>query len=151
MQSIGRIGSRCGQLICYNPNNLLHSEIPHKCETNIITQRLLEAATLRGSGERASIPLGGGRGRDRQCRQHVGVGVSRMPEINWVGFYFFRGGQLVVGPFQGKPACTRLTLGKGVCGTAAVERETIVVPDVHQFPGHIACDSASASEIVIPM
>jgi L-methionine (R)-S-oxide reductase len=74
-----------------------------------------------------------------------------VPEINWVGFYFFRGGQLVVGPFQGQPACTRLTLGKGVCGTAAAERKTIVVPDVHQFPGHIACDCASASEIVIPM
>ena len=74
-----------------------------------------------------------------------------LPAINWVGFYSLRGGQLVVGPFQGKPACTRLTLGKGVCGTAAAERKTIVVPDVHQFPGHVACDSASASEIVIPM
>jgi L-methionine (R)-S-oxide reductase len=74
-----------------------------------------------------------------------------LPEVNWVGFYFFKGGQLVVGPFQGKPACTRLTLGRGVCGTAAAERKTIVVCDVHQFPGHIACDSASASEIVVPM
>jgi GAF domain-containing protein len=75
----------------------------------------------------------------------------RLPELNWVGFYFFKAGQLVVGPFQGKPACTRLNLGKGVCGTAAAERRTVVVPDVHQFPGHIACDSASASEIVIPL
>ena len=74
-----------------------------------------------------------------------------LPEVNWAGFYFFKGGQLVVGPFQGKPACTRLTLGKGVCGTAAAERKTIVVPDVHDFPGHIACDSASASEIVVPI
>ena len=74
-----------------------------------------------------------------------------LPEINWVGFYFFKGGQLVVGPFQGKPACSRLALGNGVCGTAAAQRKTIVVPDVHQFPGHIACDSASASEIVVPM
>jgi L-methionine (R)-S-oxide reductase len=74
-----------------------------------------------------------------------------LPEVNWVGFYFIRGGQLVVGPFQGKPACTRLTLEKGVCGTAAARRETILVADVHQFPGHIACDSASASEIAIPM
>jgi len=74
-----------------------------------------------------------------------------LPEVNWVGFYFFKGGQLVVGPFQGKPACTRLTLGKGVCGTAAAERQTIVVHDVHDFPGHIACDSASASEIVVPI
>jgi L-methionine (R)-S-oxide reductase len=74
-----------------------------------------------------------------------------LPEVNWAGFYFFKGGQLVVGPFQGKPACARLTLGKGVCGTAAAERKTVVVPDVRQFPGHIACDSASASEIVVPM
>ena len=74
-----------------------------------------------------------------------------LPEVNWVGFYFFKGGQLVVGPFQGKPACSRLALGNGVCGTAAAQRKTIVVPDVHQFPGHIACDSASASEIVVPM
>ncbi len=75
----------------------------------------------------------------------------RLPELNWVGFYFFKDGQLVVGPFQGKPACTRLNLGKGVCGTAAAQRRTIVVADVHQFPGHIACDAASASEIVIPL
>jgi GAF domain-containing protein len=76
---------------------------------------------------------------------------QRLPELNWVGFYFFKAGQLVVGPFQGKPACTRLNLGKGVCGTAAAQRKTVVVPDVHQFPGHIACDGASASEIVIPL
>jgi len=74
-----------------------------------------------------------------------------LPEVNWVGFYFFKEGQLVVGPFQGMPACSRLTLGKGVCGTAAAERKTIVVPDVHDFPGHIACDSDSASEIVVPI
>ena len=74
-----------------------------------------------------------------------------LPEVNWAGYYFFKGGQLVVGPFQGKPACSRLALGNGVCGTAAAQRKTIVVPDVHQFPGHIACDSTSASEIVVPM
>jgi GAF domain-containing protein len=74
-----------------------------------------------------------------------------LPQVNWVGFYFFKDGQLVVGPFQGKPACTRLKLGKGVCGTAAMQGKTVVVADVHQFPGHIACDSASASEIVVPM
>jgi L-methionine (R)-S-oxide reductase len=74
-----------------------------------------------------------------------------LPEVNWAGFYFFRNGQLVVGPFQGKPACTRLALGRGVCGTAAAERRTVVVPNVHDFPGHVACDSASASEIVVPI
>lgn len=74
-----------------------------------------------------------------------------MEEINWAGFYLFKENQLILGPFQGKPACVRIALGKGVCGTAAQNRESIVVQDVHQFPGHIACDEASASEIVIPI
>lgn len=74
-----------------------------------------------------------------------------MKDINWAGFYFYRGGQLVLGPFQGKPACIRIDMGKGVCGTAAQERRIIIVEDVHKFPGHIACDSASNSEIVVPI
>ena len=74
-----------------------------------------------------------------------------LPDINWAGFYFLKGGELVVGPFQGKPACVRIALGKGVCGTAAAERRTIVVRDVEEFPGHIACDAASRSEIVVPL
>jgi len=74
-----------------------------------------------------------------------------LPDINWAGFYFLRQDELVVGPFQGKPACVRIPLGKGVCGTAAVNRTTIVVRDVHEFPGHIACDAASQSEIVVPL
>lgn len=76
---------------------------------------------------------------------------NALPQLNWAGFYFFKQGELVVGPFQGKPACVRIALGKGVCGTAAARRETIVVPDVEAFPGHIACDSASRSEIVVPL
>jgi GAF domain-containing protein len=68
-----------------------------------------------------------------------------------VGFYFMKGGELVLGPFQGKPACVRIAVGKGVCGTAAARRETVLVEDVHAFPGHIACDSASNSEIVVPL
>lgn len=71
--------------------------------------------------------------------------------LNWAGFYLMRQGKLILGPFQGKPACTEIALGKGVCGTAAAENKTQRVPDVHQFPGHIACDSASNSEIVIPI
>ncbi len=71
--------------------------------------------------------------------------------LNWAGFYFHDGRELVVGPFQGKPACVRIPLGRGVCGTAAQSRETQVVRDVHEFPGHIACDSASQSEIVVPL
>ncbi len=74
-----------------------------------------------------------------------------LPDLNWAGFYFLEGDQLVLGPFCGKPACVRIALGKGVCGTAAREKRTIVVKDVHAFPGHIACDAASASEIVVPL
>ena len=74
-----------------------------------------------------------------------------LPGINWSGFYLLRKGELVLGPFQGRPACVRIALGKGVCGTAAGRRETIVVPDVNAFPGHIACDAASRSEIVVPL
>jgi GAF domain-containing protein len=74
-----------------------------------------------------------------------------LPELNWAGFYFLRGGELVVGPFQGHTACVRIALGSGVCGTAAARRETVIVPDVHAFAGHIACDSASNSELVVPM
>ena len=74
-----------------------------------------------------------------------------LPDLNWCGVYLLRGEELIVGPFQGKPACVHIPLGKGVCGTAAARRETIVVPDVEAFPGHIACDAASRSEIVIPL
>lgn len=74
-----------------------------------------------------------------------------LPELNWVGFYRLVEGQLVLGPFQGKPACVRISTGKGVCGTAAATRQTVVVVDVHEFPGHIACDAASRSEIVVPL
>jgi len=75
-----------------------------------------------------------------------------LPELNWAGFYLLReGGELVLGPFQGKPACIRIPLGRGVCGTAAERRESVLVPDVHAFPGHIACDAASRSELVVPL
>jgi L-methionine (R)-S-oxide reductase len=75
-----------------------------------------------------------------------------LPELNWAGFYLLRGeGELVLGPFQGKPACIRIPLGRGVCGTAAERRESVLVADVHAFPGHIACDAASRSELVVPL
>jgi GAF domain-containing protein len=74
-----------------------------------------------------------------------------LPELNWAGFYFTRGGELVLGPFQGKPACMRIPWGQGICGTAAARGESIVVPDVHDFPGHIACDPDSRSELVVPL
>jgi len=74
-----------------------------------------------------------------------------LPDVNWVGFYFLNEGELVLGPFQGRPACVRIAIGKGVCGTAAQARRSVVVPDVHAFPGHIACDTASRSELVVPI
>lgn len=74
-----------------------------------------------------------------------------LPNLNWAGFYFLRGRELVLGPFQGKPACVRIPLGQGVCGTAAAEGRSVVVADVNAFPGHIACDTASRSELVVPL
>jgi GAF domain-containing protein len=74
-----------------------------------------------------------------------------LPGLNWAGFYFLRNNELVLGPFQGRPACVRIALGRGVCGTAAAERRSVLVPDVEAFPGHIACDTASRSELVVPL
>ncbi|HHV12772.1 MAG TPA: GAF domain-containing protein [Clostridiales bacterium] len=77
--------------------------------------------------------------------------AGALKDINWAGFYLIRNGELLLGPFQGKPACIHIPIGKGVCGTAVSEDKTQLVPDVHEFPGHIACDSASRSEIVVPI
>lgn len=85
------------------------------------------------------------------CANFSALIYTSLPDLNWAGFYLLVDGQLVLGPFQGKVACVRIDIGRGVCGTAALRRETVVVPDVHAFPGHIACDHASASEIVVPM
>jgi GAF domain-containing protein len=76
---------------------------------------------------------------------------NSLPKVNWAGFYFLQGNELVLGPFQGNPACVRIPMGKGVCGVAAQQLETIIVPNVHEFPGHIACDVASNAEIVVPL
>jgi L-methionine (R)-S-oxide reductase len=76
---------------------------------------------------------------------------NSLPNVNWAGFYFLQGEELVLGPFQGNPACVRIPIGTGVCGVAAQQCETIIVPNVHEFPGHIACDVASNSEIVVPL
>ena len=77
--------------------------------------------------------------------------AALVPDLNWAGFYLMRDGKLTVGPFQGKPACIHIAPGKGVCGTAVQRDGTVLVPDVHAFPGHIACDGASVSEIVVPV
>jgi len=85
------------------------------------------------------------------CANFAALVYHGLEDVNWAGFYRLRDGELVVGAFQGKPACVRIALGRGVCGTAAAERRTVLVPDVHAFAGHIACDAASRSEIVVPL
>ncbi|MFN3841875.1 MAG: GAF domain-containing protein [Rehaibacterium terrae] len=120
---------------------------------------MFEAHALSGSKaeqyaqlvEQARGLLHGERDRVANAANLSALVFHALPDLNWVGFYFHDGRELVVGPFQGKPACVRIPLGKGVCGTAAVTGQTQVVADVHAFPGHIACDAASRSEVVVPL
>ncbi len=105
-------------------------------------QQLLEQARALLSGERDRIA---------NAANLSALVYHALPDLNWVGFYFFDGTELVVGPFQGHPACVRIPLGRGVCGTAAQSNKTQLVDDVHAFKGHIACDAASNSEIVVPL
>jgi GAF domain-containing protein len=95
--------------------------------------------------------LGGERDPVANAAQTAALVWHALPDLNWAGFYFFDGTELVVGPFQGLPACTRIALTRGVCGASASQRASILVPDVHAFPGHIACDSRSRSELVVPI
>jgi GAF domain-containing protein len=95
--------------------------------------------------------LSGERDRTANAANLSALVYHALPSLNWVGFYFFDGNELVVGPFQGKPACVRIALGRGVCGTAAVTRQTQRIADVDAFPGHIPCDGASRSELVVPL
>lgn len=95
--------------------------------------------------------LAGERDRIANAANFSALLFHALPDLNWCGFYLFDGRELVVGPFQGRPACVRIPIGKGVCGTAAASRQTQRVDDVHAFPGHIACDAASRSEIVVPL
>ncbi len=101
--------------------------------------------------EQARALLADERDRTANAANLAALIFHSLPDLNWAGFYFIKAGELVLGPFQGKPACVRIAVGRGVCGTAARDRQTIVVPDVHAFPGHIACDSASNSEVVVPL
>ncbi len=105
----------------------------------------------QGLSEQMRGLLQGEHDRTANAANFASLVFHSLDGLNWCGFYFFDGTELVVGPFQGKPACVRIALGKGVCGTAAVTRQTQVVADVHAFPGHIACDAASRSEIVVPL
>ena len=95
--------------------------------------------------------LHGERDRTANAANLASLVFHTLPDLNWAGFYWMKGGELVLGPFQGKPACVRIAVGKGVCGSAARDKRTIVVPDVHAFPGHIACDGDSRSESVVPV
>lgn len=120
---------------------------------------MFQASSLTGSKseqyrdlvEQARGLLHGERNRIANAANFAALVWHALPDINWCGFYLFDGSELVVGPFQGKPACVRIALGRGVCGTAAQTRQTQLVDDVHAFPGHIACDAASRSEIVVPL
>ena len=102
-------------------------------------------------GQQLTLLIGDERDFTANMANMAALIFHQLPDLNWAGFYLMKGGELVLGPFQGKPACIRIPLGKGVCGTAAATRETQVVPDVHAFPGHIACDADSRSEIVVPL
>jgi L-methionine (R)-S-oxide reductase len=120
---------------------------------------MFQTATLSGTqseqyaelADQARGLLQGERDRVANAANLAALVYHALPDLNWVGFYFFDGTELVVGPFQGLPACVRIPIGKGVCGTAAATRQTQRVADVHAFPGHIACDSASRSELVVPL
>ena len=120
---------------------------------------MFQTATLEGSktqqyvelAEQARGLLSGERDRIANAANLSALVFHALPDLNWVGFYFYDGKELVVGPFQGQPACVRIALGKGVCGTAAATRSTQRVADVEAFPGHIPCDSASRSELVVPL
>ena len=115
------------------------------------TSELAKPAAYRELNGQLTGLLSGERNALANAANTAALLYEALPGLNWAGFYFLQEGELVLGPFQGKVACVRIALGKGVCGTAAARRETLVVQDVHEFPGHIACDSASNSEIVLPL
>jgi L-methionine (R)-S-oxide reductase len=112
---------------------------------------LSKAAAYRDLNQQLAALFAGERNGLANAANMCALLYQVLPELNWAGFYFLQGGELVLGPFQGKVACVRIALDRGVCGTAAARRETLVVADVHEFPGHIACDAASRSEIVVPL
>jgi L-methionine (R)-S-oxide reductase len=115
------------------------------------TAQLPKAAAYRELQQQLAALFAGERNGLANAANMSALLYEALPNLNWVGFYFLQAGELVLGPFQGKVACVRIALGRGVCGTAAERRETVIVADVNAFPGHIACDAASRSEIVIPL
>jgi L-methionine (R)-S-oxide reductase len=115
------------------------------------TEGLPKAAAYREMNAQLAAVLTGESNGLANAANMAAILWQALPGLNWAGFYFLRGGELVLGPFQGKVACVRIRVGKGVCGAAAERRETVIVPDVSLFPGHITCDPASRSEIVVPL
>src|SRR5580692_11619695 len=115
------------------------------------TAQLPKAAAYRELQQQLAALFAGERNGLANAANMSALLYEALPDLNWVGFYFLHAGELVLGPFQGRVACVRIALGSGVCGTAAERRDAVLVPDVHAFPGHIACDAASRSEIVIPL
>jgi L-methionine (R)-S-oxide reductase len=110
-----------------------------------------KAAFYRELGEQLQALLSGETDAIANAANTSALLFHLMPDLNWAGFYLMRDGELVLGPFQGKPACVRIPVGRGVCGTAVERRSSVLVADVHAFPGHIACDAASRSELVVPL
>jgi GAF domain-containing protein len=115
------------------------------------TAGLSKADAYRELGAQLGALLAGERDGLANAANMAALLFQGLPDINWAGFYFMQAGDLVLGPFQGRVACVRIALGRGVCGTAAQSGRTLIVPDVGAFPGHIACDAASRSEIVVPL
>lgn len=120
-------------------------------ELNTSTPTATKAETYSLLLQQAQALLHGERDRIANAANLASLLWHSLPGLNWAGFYLYDGTELVLGPFMGKPACVRIAIGRGVCGTAAASRTTQVVEDVHAFPGHIACDAASNSEIVVPL
>ncbi len=121
---------------------MFHLDIGNHTDKNSFYSELTAQTHALLSGERDWLA---------NMAQFAALIFYSLPEINWAGFYLYKEQQLIVGPFQGKPACVRIAMGKGVCGSSATTRETIIVPDVEVFAGHIVCDSDSRSEIVLPL
>jgi L-methionine (R)-S-oxide reductase len=115
------------------------------------TAGLAKADAYRDLGTQLAGLFAGERSGMANAANMAAALYHMLPGLNWAGFYFLQGGELVLGPFQGKVACIRIAVGRGVCGAAAERRETVIVEDVEKFPGHIACDAASRSEIVVPL
>lgn len=112
---------------------------------------LPKAEQYQQLAEQARVLMEGETDRIANAANLSALVMHALPDLNWAGFYFYDGTELVLGPFQGKPACLRIQLERGVCGAAATSRQTQLVPDVHAFPGHIACDGRAESEIVVPV